>query len=255
MCLVTVYEIKNIIDYRMIPVFKKVKQSIIESKKFRNYLIYAMGEILLVMIGILLALQVNNWNEERKLGKQESMILTEMNKNLKLDLTHFETQQEAIKSRLVKVDHLYNSLINGDLEYSDSLHAYFGAVYGVENIDLNTANYDDLKSRGFDLITDDSLRFEINQFYEKAIAKVIDYEVSEKAVNDEMKPFYLRNFTQMEFRKTAIPIDIDDLINDAFYHNLVYYRKINLESNQLTHHPWIIQGMKDLIQRIDDHLK
>ena len=37
-----------------------------EERKIRRYLLYALGEILLVMIGILLALQVNNWNEQRK---------------------------------------------------------------------------------------------------------------------------------------------------------------------------------------------
>lgn len=50
----------------MLKFFRSIRQKLIDQKKFKNYLLYAIGEILLVMIGILLALQVNNWNERRK---------------------------------------------------------------------------------------------------------------------------------------------------------------------------------------------
>ncbi|WP_053002402.1 DUF6090 family protein [Kordia jejudonensis] len=50
----------------MLKFFRSIRQNLITQKKFKNYILYAIGEILLVMIGILLALQVNNWNEHRK---------------------------------------------------------------------------------------------------------------------------------------------------------------------------------------------
>ena len=50
----------------MIKFFRKTRQRLLTENKFSKYLIYAIGEIVLVMIGILLALQVNNWNESRK---------------------------------------------------------------------------------------------------------------------------------------------------------------------------------------------
>lgn len=53
-----------------------------EAQKFRHYLLYASGEILLVMIGILLALQVNNWNERRKDLNREFQIVGELRKEL-----------------------------------------------------------------------------------------------------------------------------------------------------------------------------
>ena len=59
----------------MIKFFRKIRQKLLSENKFRNYLIYALGEILLVMVGILLALQVNNWNENRKTNEQESELL------------------------------------------------------------------------------------------------------------------------------------------------------------------------------------
>ena len=50
----------------MIKFFRKIRHKLLNEGRLKKYLIYAIGEILLVMIGILLALQVNNWNEKNK---------------------------------------------------------------------------------------------------------------------------------------------------------------------------------------------
>ena len=57
----------------MIQFFRKIRQTFLMEKKTSQYLKYALGEILLVVIGILIALQINNWNEARK---QEKELLT-----------------------------------------------------------------------------------------------------------------------------------------------------------------------------------
>ncbi|SDC88569.1 hypothetical protein SAMN04488104_100898 [Algoriphagus faecimaris] len=55
----------------MISLFRKIRQKLLQEGKIVNYLKYAIGEILLVVIGILIALQVNNWNQNRINSKQE----------------------------------------------------------------------------------------------------------------------------------------------------------------------------------------
>jgi len=55
----------------MIKFFRKIRQNLLSESKFSQYLIYAIGEIVLVVIGILIALQINNWNEEKKLKKKK----------------------------------------------------------------------------------------------------------------------------------------------------------------------------------------
>jgi len=69
----------------MVKIFRRTRQDQIKKKKFGSYLVYAIGEIALVMIGILLAMQVNNWNEERKTNKQLKSILTTVVTDLKTD--------------------------------------------------------------------------------------------------------------------------------------------------------------------------
>jgi hypothetical protein len=50
----------------MIKFFRRIRQKLLEQNRFSKYMFYATGEILLVVIGILIALQVNTWNEKRK---------------------------------------------------------------------------------------------------------------------------------------------------------------------------------------------
>jgi len=64
----------------MIKFFRKIRQRLLTENKFSKYLFYAIGEIVLVMIGILLALQVNNWNENRKTNNQELELLVSLQK-------------------------------------------------------------------------------------------------------------------------------------------------------------------------------
>ena len=50
----------------MIPFFRKIRKKIADDNKPMKYMRYAIGEIILVVIGILIALQINNWNQQRK---------------------------------------------------------------------------------------------------------------------------------------------------------------------------------------------
>lgn len=68
----------------MIKFFHKIRYQLLGEGKTGKYLNYAIGEIVLVMVGILLALQVNNLNEERKLKKSEISILESLIKDLKI---------------------------------------------------------------------------------------------------------------------------------------------------------------------------
>ncbi len=68
----------------MIPFFRKIRWRLAQDNQFLKYSRYAIGEIFLVVIGILIALQINTWNEERKSRLEETEIL----KRIKLDLVN-----------------------------------------------------------------------------------------------------------------------------------------------------------------------
>ena len=226
----------------------------IESGSAQKYLLYALGEIALVVIGILIALQINNWNVDQQEKQQEETLLIEMRKNLVQDALTFENSLRQLKLRRAKIQTLSRLLDEPPGQPHDSLLTYFGAAYGVVPTRINTAIYEDLKSHGFDLIRNDSLRLKINRYFEEAIYRINQYELSEQSVNEEIKPYYLKHFKEIRFRTTATPINIDFVLNDVLYKNLIDYRLINLDANQLTHHPWLIKEMKKLIRIIEEEL-
>ena len=66
--------------------FGKIRQSLINSGNLKRYLIYAIGEILLIMIGVLLAFQVSNWNEKRNNKKAEILYYKNIKRQLDDDM-------------------------------------------------------------------------------------------------------------------------------------------------------------------------
>ena len=91
----------------MIKFFRRIRQGLITENKFSKYLIYAIGEIVLVVIGILIALQINNWNENRKQQIKLQEIYHEILADLKRErdyanfiINKFEGQRKAYKDYL-----------------------------------------------------------------------------------------------------------------------------------------------------------
>ena len=74
----------------MIKFYRRIRQQLLSENRFYKYLIYAIGEIVLVVIGILIALQINNWNEAGKVSREEIKVLQNVRTNLLEELSGYE---------------------------------------------------------------------------------------------------------------------------------------------------------------------
>ena len=74
----------------MISFFRKIRNSLLDSGRTGTYILYAFGEISLVVIGILIALQINNWNELQKDRATERTYLMRIQDDLEIDLNSLE---------------------------------------------------------------------------------------------------------------------------------------------------------------------
>lgn len=85
----------------MLTFFRKIRQKLLSQNKVTRYLVYALGEIVLVVIGILLALQINTWNQNRLDRKQEQQLLAQ----LEIEYNKFGAikQQDFYPKRNVKI--------------------------------------------------------------------------------------------------------------------------------------------------------
>ena len=151
----------------MIKLFRKIRQNLISEGKTGKYLKYALGEIVLVVIGILIALQINNWNTQRHINVQEQAIL-------KILRSEFSYNQEELHRNIAKAARLRES--------ADSLLSFFNKpVNSIEpgrlkNLTLSLTGYatydpsngalNNLISSGqLNLIKNDSLRLILSKWF------------------------------------------------------------------------------------------
>lgn len=96
----------------MIKFFRKIRQRLLTENKFSKYLIYAVGEIFLVVIGILIALSINNWNDRRKKNNLKANYIESLKSDLSADLDYFKIQIASDSTDLAKMLSFSNRLSN-----------------------------------------------------------------------------------------------------------------------------------------------
>lgn len=105
----------------MLKFFRKIRQNLIFKGNTVNYLKYAIGEIILVVIGILIALQINNWNESRKLVVEEKQYYKNIKRQLNEDADFINNNIEFNQYYYDQYDYATQQLLNNDRSHLDSL--------------------------------------------------------------------------------------------------------------------------------------
>ena len=103
----------------MLRLLRRIRQSLLGSGQTSRYILYAIGEIALVVIGILIALQINNWNESKKLHHTQKVYLKEIRNDLVQDtalLSHVIKQHKRRLARMMVLD--------------STIHYVFGEIIG-----------------------------------------------------------------------------------------------------------------------------
>ena len=239
----------------MIPFFRKLRRQFLDTKQLGRYLLYALGEVLLVMVGILLALQVDNWNEERKERKEELELL----EALKMDLESAGEELEIVGKYNLKYLEGYlqiYSFIQENRPYDTILNQAFANLDVWEPPYLSTMTYETLKTRGIDLIRNDSLK--------RHIAKVYTFDL--KRITDDQLPWewsFSQNTTQRMMvenvrrdieKWSAAPNDFEDLKeNDSFLNFLSIL--ISIRRSHVDVDREVQSAIDSLVSHIDSELR
>lgn len=133
----------------MIQVFRKIRYQLMSDNKTTRYFKYAIGEIALVMIGILLALQVNNWNEHRKELQLEKRFLSELILDLQSDSLTIAYMKNVSNIQL-KAKQKLTDYFNQKTTYpNDSLSKFFNRQWrSLYSFNPITTTLDEMKSTG-----------------------------------------------------------------------------------------------------------
>ena len=182
----------------MLRFFRQIRQRYLTENRFSKYLLYAVGEILLVVIGILIALQIDNWNEARKARIQEIKIYKEIHNDLQVTLGEIkhdmESHQNLLKSTQYLIDH-----IAGQRPYSDSVLPALFNTLGDLQVVPKSSGFEALNSIGLDLLSNDSVRIKITDIYQLRLKRVVEAgwrETPSRDLNAIIQPYidkYVRN--------------------------------------------------------------
>ena len=156
----------------MIKIFRHIRQSLIIENKTSKYFKYAIGEIILVVIGILIALQINNWNEEHTERNIEKAYMNNLLEDLKEDLIKYDKFQTSNKEIYTLIDSIIPNLKSENRRQKISQLTYWcrmitikwHSAYPVER------TFEQMKSSGhLRLIKDKEIANNISNYYNSLV--------------------------------------------------------------------------------------
>ena len=176
----------------------------------------------MVVLGILIALQINNWNEEKKIKKTELKLLTQLTNELSQDLNSldYDLSQHEQAANSCKI---ILNILNSDKEMNDSISHHFAAVHNYTVFASVRGAYESLKSVGLETVSNDELRLEITNLYEKWY---LILKSNEKILSDDILNIK-RNFNQDHFDKFLVVTPILPFYNGEMNPNDFSSLKLN----------------------------
>jgi len=184
--------------------------------KTKTYFKYAIGEIVLVVIGILIALSINNWNETNKNEREQIVFLNNLKNDLKNDLIQLDQILKFQKEKLSKVNELkYQLLSIKDFEKIEQLLVNLTLLN--DTYFPNTGSYTTTVSSGkIASLNPSSLRIAITNLYERYYYRLIyNGEFYDKKLNEVSS-------SQGKFFNTlTLKLNSKDIIEDSEFVNLI----------------------------------
>ena len=238
----------------MLKFFRKIRYNLMETGKMAKYFKYATGEIVLVVIGILIALQINNWNEDRKATEREHELLLQLNEELVDTKKELDTDLRNAATYYKMTDSV---IFYNEKESQHPLPYYFlpqgqSRFYNNSRLFGNKSTYTTLKSTGLEIIKNPVLRNNITDLYERRYIRVRDTEDLIFTYGDRLIAMMERSFEQHYHEPTKelvlVPKDFESYQQNKEFHNtlinLQRYRRSLLERYQA------IDSITGVIQRL-----
>lgn len=254
----------------MIKFFRKIRQNLLSEGKTGKYLKYAIGEIILVVIGILIALSINNWNEREKLKVEEVKFLKNFKQSLIADIEFNNFRFEKYELTKESISILLNH-IEQDLPYQDSLKYHFGRITNTWTPKINTEVFEALKSKDLNLISNDDLRDKLISYYSWS-SNVLDAQINKyvQRIEDANSTIFNTRFNALwngNYKKYRVTENFDDLSLEMIPNNYnelkedkefkyflrslknQFYWDIEVTQNDIN------EKINDLLKSIDSELK
>jgi len=199
----------------MIKFFRHIRRSLIQENRMGKYFKYAIGEILLVVIGILIALQINNWNEKRKATFQEITILKNIQEDITLDTLDINFNIEKHNDFIDNEKRLLHFLQSDLSKPRDSIN--YSSALGVPlTVALHKSTFNNLQNNQIGIITNNELKKNISRFYD-FFAQAITIIENEKPIYESynLKKVFFQKYFKLS--KVGFELNNSQSNNDDYY--------------------------------------
>tara|TARA_R110001632_G_scaffold71817_4_gene166392 strand:+ start:1649 stop:2404 length:756 start_codon:yes stop_codon:yes gene_type:complete len=249
----------------MITIFRKIRRKLIANNSASKYLLYAIGEIILVVIGILIALQINNANDERKQKKELHEYLAKISNNLELDIANLK---DIKKRRLIVIQNCQLAVKDFntntfDLGTNMKATKAFVDFYFVPN----QSGYDALKNSSYLGKINGSKVDKLLDNYHVVLNKVLKEENSYLTYVENMEVLWTSNFDMSELKKVYtlenenlqlenLPPDLQKKIVPMFEHESFRstITRSSFQGNLLTYYEELINVGDKIIKEIENFI-
>jgi hypothetical protein len=127
----------------------RIRQKMIAEKRYRDYLVFGLGEMLLIIIGILLALQIDNWNQSRQDKKVIKAYFVKISSNIESDISQLNTLMEERKQALIYTDTILGYYNKKQISDSKLYENGFKSIFIETKFNPNKSAHESLKNSGF----------------------------------------------------------------------------------------------------------
>lgn len=169
----------------MIKFFRRIRQSLLSEGKTGKYLKYAVGEIVLVVIGILIALQINNWNENRKALKLQEDLLESFYNNMEADSVELANNKQILLE-IIQTQKQLHAFHKGVIK-SDLVENPIKIRGSIRNISIAQTNHPDIVTK----ISNEPIKEGISEYYRLLVGMENAYKQYDNIVIENIRP-YLR---------------------------------------------------------------
>ena len=211
----------------MIKFFRKISQQFLVENKTGKYLKYAIGEIILLVIGILIALQINNWNENRKIRQQEAILLQDIDAEFKYNKSELESNLNAYDqarknlSRIIDLFPIDHWTIELDTLAFILEKTRFNGNYDYSNTSLEKIR----NSSSYDIISNVELR-NLRLQWEVLLADYIESESwALKHYEERYSPILRNNIPRPYYKGFKDPRAKLDFLGSLEFEGLINFRR------------------------------
>ena len=233
----------------MLRIFNTVRQQLVREGQLGRYIGYALGEIVLIVIGILIALQIDAWADDRSERRFEHKTLSQIRTNLQTD--HKELS-EILLNRREATQSIENILsIEDPGNADDNLELWLSAVMQFDRFHSLTSAYEVLKSRGLDIVRNDELRTTLGIYYDSWAREIQQHNLDiETGFMRHWVPVIIADIEEFDWDVVAKPYDATALLNDRGFLNTLKVEQDNHEG--AAEHLETMIGINEKLQDLID---